>query len=86
MSGRADFGKGSPVNPMTDDELPDKFRECAAWGRLTKPSAEKIVDLVLNLEKVKSIRQLTRLLSLGGPTGKSTARTRDLLRGPQRKA
>ena len=29
ISGRADFGKGSPVNPMSDDELADKFRE---WG------------------------------------------------------
>jgi len=65
VSGRADFGKGSPINPMTDDELADKFRECAAWGGLAKPNAEKIVDIVLNLEKVKSIRQLTRLLANG---------------------
>ena len=72
VSGRADFGKGSPVNPMTDDELADKFRECAAWGRLPKPNAEKIVDLVLNLEKVKSIRELTRLLSLGVSKSKAS--------------
>jgi 2-methylcitrate dehydratase PrpD len=71
VSGRADFGKGSPVNPMTDAELADKFHECAAWGRLAKPKAEKIVDLVLDLEKVKTIRQLTRLLSLGGASGKN---------------
>ena len=32
ISGRADFGKGSPANPMSDDELADKFRECAKWG------------------------------------------------------
>ena len=36
ISGRADFGKGSPVNPMSDEELAAKFRECAAWGRLPK--------------------------------------------------
>ena len=63
-SGRADFGKGSPANPMSDDELADKFRECAAWGGLPKPNAEKVVDLVFDLEKVKSIRELTRLLAI----------------------
>jgi 2-methylcitrate dehydratase PrpD len=64
VSGRADFGKGSPANPMTDDELADKFRECAAWGGLAKPNAQKIVDAVFGLEKAKSIRELTRLLAI----------------------
>ena len=66
ISGRADFGKGSPTNPMTDDELAGKFRECAAWGKLPKANADKIVDMVMNLEKLKSIRELTRLLAIGG--------------------
>ena len=66
ISGRADFGKGSPANPMSDDELAAKFRECAAWGGLPKPNAEKIVDVVFKLEKLKSIRELTRLLTIGG--------------------
>ncbi|HSN40871.1 MAG TPA: hypothetical protein VLT92_11815, partial [Burkholderiales bacterium] len=66
ISGRADFGKGSPANPMSDQELADKFRECAAWGKLPKANAEKIVDLVFNLEKLKSVRELTRLLAVGG--------------------
>jgi 2-methylcitrate dehydratase PrpD len=64
VSGRADFGKGSPANPMTDEELVDKFRECAAWGGLPKPNAQKIVDVVFGLEKAKSIRELTRLLAI----------------------
>jgi 2-methylcitrate dehydratase PrpD len=68
ISGRADFGKGSPTNPMTDEELADKFRECAAWGGLSKPNAEKVVDLVFSLEKLKSIRELTRLLGIGEAT------------------
>ena len=51
---------------MSDDELANKFRECAAWGRLPKANAEKVVDLVFNLEKLKSIRELTRLLAAGG--------------------
>jgi len=64
VSGRADFGKGSPANPMSDAELADKFRECAAWGGLPKTSGDKIVDLVFRLEKLKSIRELTRLLAI----------------------
>ena len=69
LGGRADFGKGSPANPMTDDELAGKFRECAAWGKLPKAGADKVVDMVFNLEKLKSIRDLTKLLAIG-PTRK----------------
>lgn len=69
ISGRADFGKGSPANPMSDEELANKFHECAAWGKLPRANADKIVDLVFNLEKMKSIRELTRLLANGGKNG-----------------
>jgi hypothetical protein len=65
ISGNADFGKGSPTNPMSDEELALKFRECAEWGGLAKQNAEKIVDLVFSLEDVKSVRELTRLLAVG---------------------
>jgi 2-methylcitrate dehydratase PrpD len=65
IGGRADFGKGSPTNPMSDDELAGKFRECAAWGKLPKAAADKLVHMVLNLEKLKSIRELTKLLAIG---------------------
>jgi 2-methylcitrate dehydratase PrpD len=63
ISGSADFGKGSPSNPMSDRELADKFRECAAWGKLPEANAEKVIELVFRLEKVKSIRELMRLLA-----------------------
>ena len=82
IGGRADFGKGSPANPMSDDELAGKFRECAAWGGLPKPNAEKVVDLVFHLEKVKSVRELTRLLAIGGPA--KAVKRRISPRGTQR--
>ena len=66
IGGRADFGKGSPANPMSDEELVAKFRECAAWGKLPKAKADKVVEMVFSLEKLKSIRNLTRLLAVGG--------------------
>jgi len=66
IAGRADFGKGSPANPMSDDELAAKFRECAAWGGLPGAVADKVVETVFDLDKLKSIRNLTRLLAVGG--------------------
>ncbi|MBM3374088.1 MAG: MmgE/PrpD family protein [Betaproteobacteria bacterium] len=62
VSGRADFGKGSPANPMSDIEVADKFRECAAWGGLQANAAQKIIDAVFALERLKRVRDLTRLL------------------------
>jgi hypothetical protein len=50
---------------MSDGELSAKFRECAAWGKLPAANADKIVDMVLNLEKLKSVQELTRLLAIG---------------------
>jgi 2-methylcitrate dehydratase PrpD len=73
VGGRADFGKGSPTNPMTDEELAAKFRECAAWGGLPAARAEEVVDRVFRLEKMRSIRELTRLVA-GARARRSTAR------------
>ncbi|MBY0271776.1 MAG: MmgE/PrpD family protein [Burkholderiales bacterium] len=75
ISGRADFGKGSPANPMSDDEVANKFIECATWGGLPKTTAGKIIDLVFNLEKVRSTRELTRLLAIV-PARKKPAKTK----------
>ncbi len=81
ISGRADFGKGSPANPMSDDELADKFRECAAWGKLPKASAEKVIKLVFSLEKLKSIGELTRLLRKTAARPSSSPRKKPALAG-----
>jgi 2-methylcitrate dehydratase PrpD len=59
---RADFGKGSPANPMSDDELSDKFRECASWGGLGKARIEEVLKLLWNIERLKDVNELTRLL------------------------
>jgi 2-methylcitrate dehydratase PrpD len=75
ISGRADFGKGSPAYPMSDIELAGKFRECAAWGRLPRASAEKVIELVFGLEKLKHIGDLTRLLSTAGKPANKGSRS-----------
>jgi 2-methylcitrate dehydratase PrpD len=64
ISGRADFGKGSPANPMSDAEVTEKFRECATWGGLPEANIGKIIDIVFNLDQLKNTRQLTRLLAI----------------------
>jgi 2-methylcitrate dehydratase PrpD len=69
---RADFGKGSPANPMSYDEVADKFRECAAYSRWPKTKAERVVEMVRHLEEVRHVRELTALLSrdAGGAASK----------------
>ncbi|MBI4185390.1 MAG: MmgE/PrpD family protein [Proteobacteria bacterium] len=62
ISGRADFGKGSPAHPMGFDEVADKFRECAEFARWPAKKADSVVGLVRNLGAVKEIGELTRLL------------------------
>jgi 2-methylcitrate dehydratase PrpD len=62
MQGRADFGKGSPSNPMTDAELAEKFRQCAAWGGLDSGRTQAVLDLVWKMEELNDMSELTKLL------------------------
>ncbi|HUP96703.1 MAG TPA: hypothetical protein VM073_02115, partial [Usitatibacter sp.] len=60
--GRADFGKGSPANPMTDAELTEKFRQCAAWGGFDRDRTQRILDTLWNIESLQDINTFTQLL------------------------
>jgi 2-methylcitrate dehydratase PrpD len=64
VSGRADFGKGSPSNPMTDAELSDKFRQCAAWGRVPGDRAERILATLWRIESLADVGELGGLLGV----------------------
>jgi 2-methylcitrate dehydratase PrpD len=61
VSGRADFGKGSPADPMTYDDVAEKFLDAAAFAKWPHPKAIAIVDLVRKLEEVSDVRALTAL-------------------------
>ena len=63
ISGRADFGKGSPANPMTYDEAADKFRGCTEFARWPTAKTEQIVATVRSLETLDSVQTLTALLA-----------------------
>jgi 2-methylcitrate dehydratase PrpD len=62
VKGAADFGKGSPANPMSDDELMEKFRQCAAWGGLDVPQTKTVIDLVWRIETLEDVGELTQHL------------------------
>src|SRR5579884_2943106 len=63
ISGRADFGKGSPADPMNYEEVAEKFRGCAEQARWPSAKSEAIIDAVRKLEDVPNVRALTTLLS-----------------------
>ncbi len=61
ISGRADFAKGSPANPMTFDEVAEKFQDTAAYSKWPQAKAKAIIDTVRRLEDVPDVRALTAL-------------------------
>jgi 2-methylcitrate dehydratase PrpD len=63
ISGRADFGKGSPANPMSYDEVAEKFQGCAAFAEWPISKANQVIEMVRKLEDVSDVRTLTALLS-----------------------
>jgi len=64
VKGAADFGKGSPANPMSDDELKEKFRQCAAWGGLDGAQTRTVIDLVWRIETLADVGELTQHLRI----------------------
>jgi 2-methylcitrate dehydratase PrpD len=57
-----DYPKGSVEQPMSFDDVTDKFRSLAGYA-VTAAQAECIIEQVERLEKLKDIRKLTRLLA-----------------------
>jgi 2-methylcitrate dehydratase PrpD len=54
--------KGSLGNPLTEEELKEKFRVLAG-SVLTKTAVEKVIEMVSNLEKLKNVRDLIGAIS-----------------------
>lgn len=63
ISGRSDFGKGSPADPMTYDEVANKFRENAEYAKFPSQQAETVVALVRELETLPSLDRLMAALT-----------------------
>src|SRR6266852_605177 len=52
ITGRAQFAKGSPANPMSFDEAATKFRGCAEFAEWPKAKTEQIIAFTRTLETV----------------------------------
>jgi 2-methylcitrate dehydratase PrpD len=63
ITGRAEFGKGSPANPMTFEEAATKFRGCAEFAEWPKAKTEKIIAFVKALDAAPDASALAPLLS-----------------------
>jgi 2-methylcitrate dehydratase PrpD len=63
VTGRADFGKGSPANPMSFDEAATKFRGCAEFAEWPKAKTEQIIAFTKSLEAAPDVSALSPLLS-----------------------
>jgi len=63
IPGRADFAKGSPANPMSFEEVADKFRGCAEFAKWPKDKTEGVIAFVKTLETAPDMTKLTALLT-----------------------
>src|SRR6266436_7683842 len=63
ISGRAEFAKGSPSNPMSFDETAAKFRGCAEFAEWPKDKAEKLINYVKALDSARDVSTIWPLLS-----------------------
>ena len=56
------YRKGSPEDPMTDEQLMDKFRTLTK--RLDSPRAEQIVKIVSRIDDCENLNDLSQLLTV----------------------
>jgi 2-methylcitrate dehydratase PrpD len=62
ITGRANFGKGSPANPMSFEEVAVKFRGCAEYVGWPRAKTEGVIASVKTLETAPDIGQLAAFL------------------------
>lgn len=63
ISGRAEFAKGHPSNPMSYDEAADKFRGCASFAKWPAAKTDSVIQTVKNLDDLPDMTTLTRSLT-----------------------
>jgi 2-methylcitrate dehydratase PrpD len=63
LVGRSGFGKGSPENPMSYEEVSDKFRGNADFAKWPRQKAESVIERVKSLHNMPDLSDLTALLT-----------------------
>lgn len=61
LTRRTDKSKGNPEFPLSDEEISQKFRDCASLC-LPPKQVEELLRKLWDLENVKSVREIGRLL------------------------
>jgi 2-methylcitrate dehydratase PrpD len=64
FSDRTGFAKGSPRNPMTFEEVADKFRGCAQFAAWSAEKTESIIIIVRSLESTLDVGRLSKELTI----------------------
>jgi 2-methylcitrate dehydratase PrpD len=64
FTGRAEFAKGSPANPMSYDEVADKFRGCAEFAKWPQAKTETMIAAVKALENQSDMSKLVAALTV----------------------
>jgi 2-methylcitrate dehydratase PrpD len=64
ISARADHGKGNIADPMSEDEVAAKFRDCAEYAGWDKAKTERAIELILRLDTLQDVCELTA--NMGG--------------------
>ncbi|HET7208865.1 MAG TPA: MmgE/PrpD family protein [Terriglobales bacterium] len=75
FSKQLDFPKGDPRNPLTDQEIGEKFAALAD-GVLSPSRQEKLKDTIWSLEKVGSVEKLMALMEADAQPRHKTAQDR----------
>ena len=66
VSGRADFAPGSTADPMSFDDVAEKFRGCADHAGWPMDKSVQTIAMVERLDDIENIATLTRTLSAQG--------------------
>jgi len=64
IEARADVARGHPLKPMSWAEIGEKFRDCGCLV-LSRKSTEATIELVANLDRMRSIAPLIRVIAGG---------------------
>jgi 2-methylcitrate dehydratase PrpD len=62
LTRRTDKSKGNPEVPMTDEEITEKFKDCAS-SCLPPRQVNELVERLWDLENVESVRDIAKLLT-----------------------
>jgi 2-methylcitrate dehydratase PrpD len=64
ITGRAEFAKGHPANPMSYDEEAEKVFGCAEYAKWPKAKCESLVRLVRTLDTAPNVAAIVGAVTM----------------------